>query len=553
MSSIARKRGDKRALHIRSPHRTPTLPMYSRSSRSSWQSRLAGARGGKQRGGGEEGEGADLQARPQDTRLSTSGYSFPKAELHPSELDRIKRELTVSPVVPGGPSGGPPPPSFELWMEGPTRLYVPKFYGLSRFGPPARLTIPEGAPIDVSFTGGLRAEQMEPVAAFMRAADDPAAMGGILSLPCGSGKTVIALHILAALGRKTLIVVHKDFLLQQWKERMETFLPTARVGTVKAKTIDVRDKDVVIASLQSLSMKTYAPDLFSDIGLLIIDEVHRTGTEVFSRALGKVNVRRSLGLSATVKRKDGMTKVFEWYIGRVAFAVSKREDSVDVVMQPFYDRAEEYSEEPCGFGGRVNVSRMINNVTAFAPRTALITSFILDLLDEQPGRRVLVLSDRKLHLEDIARGLVEAQGRTSNTPPVTAGMYVGGMKPDALAASQTRRVILATFSFASEGFDVPGLDTLVLASPKSDIEQSVGRILRQKAEDRLHRPLILDVVDDFSVFKGQAKKRRAFYAKHGYSIHPTIASLGTCSSDTNAEDVHPCDHPTSPGPYECLV
>lgn len=462
------------------------------------------------------------------TRLSSSGYSFPRSAVSDQDLQVLTKALTVTPIVPAAPT--PPSslgsqstsPSFRLWLESPQRIYVPKYFGLSNFGLPGKVTIPEGEEISLTFNGSIRAEQETAVQAYMSAVRDPLQMGGILSLPCGSGKTVIALHILAMIGRKAMIVVHKDFLLQQWRERIDEFLPGARIGTVKAQKIDVEDKDIIIASLQSLSMKTYPEDLFKDVGFLIIDEVHRTGTEVFSRALHKVNVKRSLGLSATVKRKDGMSKVFEWFIGRVVYAAGKRSDEVAVWMRPFCDPCPGYCEEPMAYGGKLNLSRMINNITEFRPRIEVIVDFIVEAIERDPGRRVLVLSDRKKHLRDIQANLRERlslDNESGNKPSnITSGMYVGSMKPTELAESQGCDVILATFSFASEGFDVPGLDTLVLASPKTDIEQSVGRILRQKAADRKNIPLIFDVLDDFSVFRAQAKKRLTFYKKHRYNI-----------------------------------
>jgi hypothetical protein len=377
---------------------------------------------------------------PSDTRLSAKGYSFLKDSLNPAHLKAIQKELTVTPEQMGGPSYGPVTPSFSLWMESATRLYVPKVYGLSRFGTPERSTISEGAIISLSFKGSLRPEQLEPVRAFMEEAHDPKRMGGILSLPCGSGKTVIALHILAAMSKKTLIVVHKDFLLQQWRDRICDFLLRAKVGTIKAKVLDVEDKDIVIASLQSLSMKDYAPHIFEDIGLLIIDEVHRTGTDVFSRALHKTNVRHALGLSATVQRKDGMTKVFTWLLGEVLYSVKSRNDEVDVIIKRFYSEDDVYSEEPQGYDGKPNTSRMINNVTGYMPRTTMLARCVAGILQHSPGRRVLVLSDRKKHLSDVAAA-VERESHSQGN--ISTGFYIGGMKADALAASQEKDVILA--------------------------------------------------------------------------------------------------------------
>ena len=92
------------------------------------------------------------------------------------------------------------------------------------------------------------------------------------------------------------------------------------------------------------------------------------------------------------------------------------------------------------------------------------------------------------------------------------------MKPQALRDAQEKNVILGTFSMASEGMDIPKLNTMILASPKSDIVQSVGRILRQKKETRKFTPLIIDIDDDFSTFKNQSKKRLAYYNKCKYDI-----------------------------------
>jgi superfamily II DNA or RNA helicase len=209
-----------------------------------------------------------------------------------------------------------------------------------------------------------------------------------------------------------------------------------------------------------------------------------------------------------------MSKVFSWYIGNVVYALqSKADNAVRVVMKRFMDYDDSYSEEPESYGGSLNTSRMINNITRFEPRTVMIVQLLLDIMRVTPSRRSLILSDRLDHLDDMKKKIT-----TFSDGKVTCGMYVGGMKARDLAESEKRQVILATFNFASEGFDVPGLDTLVLASPKTDIEQSIGRILRQKAADRINVPLVLDIVDAFSVFEGQAKKRKTFYNKRGYSL-----------------------------------
>lgn len=322
----------------------------------------------------------------------------------------------------------------------------------------------------------------------------------------------MALHLIVELGVKTMVIVHKDFLLNQWRDRIAEFIPAARVGIIKAKKIEVDDMDVVLASVQSLSMKDYDDDvIFKGIGFMIVDETHRIGSEVFSRALNKHVFRYSLGISATVQRKDGMTKAIVHFLGDILFKGKRREDDVLVVQKRFEDESPVYRrEERIGASGNPNVSRMINNITEFPPRNRAIVDSIKYAIDKEPGRRVLILSDRKAQLSALKEGL-DAMG-------ITAGFYIGGMKPAALAESETKQVMCATFSFAAEGMDVPHLDTLVLASPKSDIEQSVGRILRLKAEHRERKPIVIDFVDTFSLFDRQGGKRRSFYLKFKYRI-----------------------------------
>ena len=463
----------------------------------------------------------NLTSAMQICGISSRGYWLDKSTLTEDCLEEMRNELTMTPVntsgmpkPPGAPSG-----TFSIYRESPSRIYVPKYFGLSRFGLPpiSNVTMEEGHDIPHEhrrFTGMLRDEQNAPIEAYINAARDPNRMGGILSLPCGFGKTVAALYIISVLSKRTLIIVHKDFLLNQWRDRIAEFLPDMTVGLVKAKTIDVDGKDIVLASLQSLSMKDYEPALFQGIGMLIIDECHRVGTEVFSRALQKTNFRYSLGISATVTRKDGMTKAFVHFLGDILFKGKRRKDTVNVVQRIFFDANPSYSREvSINFGGmsKPNVSRMINNITEFAPRTAAVVEVIRSALEKEPGRKVLVMSDRKRQLRDVYSGL--------DALSIISGFYWGGMKAADLALSEGKTVMLATFSYAAEGMDVPDLDTLVMASPKSDIEQSVGRILRQKAGSRVRTPLIFDFVDKFSLFERQGAKRAKYYAAQGYNIN----------------------------------
>ena len=123
------------------------------------------------------------------------------------------------------------------------------------------------------------------------------------------------------------------------------------------------------------------------------------------------------------------------------------------------------------------------------------------------------LSDRLKHLERL---FLKVKNHSVWDGSPSLGYYKGGMSEKELKNSESKQVILGTYKMASEGMDIPHLDTLFLISPKSDIEQSVGRILRLKVADRVNVPRVVDISDTFSMFRNQESKRLAFYKKNKY-------------------------------------
>ena len=130
--------------------------------------------------------------------------------------------------------------------------------------------------------------------------------------------------IISMLKKKTIVVVHKDFLMTQWRDRILQFLPEARIGKIQQNTIDIEDKDIVLSMVQSLSMKEYDEDTFNSFGLAVFDECHHLGAEVFHKSMAKVSSKYMLGLSATPDRKDGLRKVFEWFIGPIVYMTKEK-------------------------------------------------------------------------------------------------------------------------------------------------------------------------------------------------------------------------------------
>lgn len=468
-----------------------------------------------------------------ETFLTNRGYAILKKN-NEDTVAFLKNALTVCPKF--NPSTVNKPTSFCIYRESETKLYIPKFYGLQNYGIPSINNINDGITVDgLDFNGEIREQQKEPVKCFLKAINDPTKLGGIISLPCGYGKTIIALYIASIIKRKTLVICHKEFLGNQWKDRIAEFLPKAKIGLIKQNKILVNDKDIVIASLQSIAMRDYDKNIFKDFGFVIFDEAHHLSAEVFSQCLPKTTCKRMLGLSATLKRKDGLTKVFEWYLGEPVYEVKRDDNDLKVIIKRYYDPCEEYSkEERMNWSGKLNFAKMINNICDFPPRNYMIIDTIKDILKNEPKRQVLVLSERRNQLVTLENIL-----KMANITSI--GFYVGGMKQEQLDRSAEKRIILGTFQLAQEGMDVPTLNTLILASPVSSIEQAIGRIQRQQKSVRLYTPLVIDILDEFSIFEGQGKKRRAFYVKNKYDMKDKTLEKQESSENVKYDFVYDSD------------
>ena len=164
---------------------------------------------------------------------------------------------------------------------------------------------------------------------------------------------------------------------------------------------------------------------------------------------------------------------------------------------------------------------MINCVAEYEPRQQYVVDKLFAILEKEPSRNVIMLSDRRKHLEDIQKLITKQCELLGNE----TGLYIGGMKNEILEKAKEKQIILGTYNMVSEGFDLPKLDTLFLLTSKGDVQQSVGRIQRKhEYTENDNIPLIVDIVDNFSIFENQLKKRKAFYKKMNYTIFETISS-----------------------------
>ena len=447
-----------------------------------------------------------------NTNLGNRGYSIIKSELTDSQVENLKKMLMAKPVVMGGVMYiGAGDQEFPIYRESSKKIYMPRYFGETHFGPAKEVTLPEGVDISLEFAGGLRENQIPVVNAYMEKVGALQNGGGLLELECAAGKTVLSLYLISQLKKKTLVIVNKEFLLNQWIERISQFLPNARVGRIQGQVIDIENKDIVIGMLQSLSMKDYPTSTFESFGVTIIDEVHHISSEVFSCALFKIVTKYMIGLSATMERKDGTTYVFKMFLGEVVYkSIRQEEHSVKVRGIEFKTADEDFNSVEYDFRGNPQFSKMISKLCDYHRRSDFIVRVVADLIEENPDKQIMVIGHNRSLLEYLYDAITH-----SNIASV--GYYVGGMKQQALQESESKKIILASYAMAQEGLDIKTLSTLVMITPKTDIIQTVGRILRVKHST----PIIVDIIDSHEPFQNQWKKRRAYYKKCNYSIKMT--------------------------------
>ena len=441
------------------------------------------------------------------TILTKDGYLLKKENFSNSELMDVRKELTVKPcnTFLMGKSIKIEDITFEVFKETNDYLSIPKFFGLLKFGKPDENDEIIGEKVTIPFKGSLRPNQEDIVNQTLDHLDKKD--GGGICVGCGSGKTVMAINIAHKLGLKTLVIVHKSFLLNQWKERFEQF-SDVRIGIVQQNKSECDDKDVVIGMLQSIAKEKYDFGLFRDFGLVIFDEAHHAPSKFFSKALPVIACKKTLFLTATPKRSDGLEKILYWYFGDIIYkSPPEKNDNVLVKIYKYNITHNKFREAFMPFTGEINRPKTLNRIVKLSKRNKFILTLIKEILVEN-GRKILLLSDRIEHLEKLKEKLDKEN--------IFADFYVGGMSQAKLDKATEATVILASYGMAAEALDIPSLNTLIMATPRRSIEQSVGRILR--AKHNLVQPLIIDIVDQLPSLDRQGIHRRKFYKKLKYQI-----------------------------------
>jgi len=351
--------------------------------------------------------------------------------------------------------------------------------------------------IPMQFNGSLREEQKHLATKVIDVLRNDGA--STMVMRTGGGKTVCALFIACELGVKTLVLVHKTFLLNQWLDRIRHFVPGARTSIVSGSRKDTHG-DIVVGMFQTFSRQSI--DIHEDIGLVIVDEAHHVAASTFTQVMLRGSQKYTLGLSATPERKDGLdiSPLTGDYVEHDASHINHVPDMSRVTVYIYKYSCDMYTERPpVTRFGTVNYSSMVGKLVGNEQRTRYICSLIRTIT-----KPCLILTHRRSHVNDIVTILreyeLDALEFTPGTREVPNSMFV-----------------ISTYQYASEGFDRKDLECLVMATPCKTTTQAIGRICRNM-EKIQHEPLVLDIQDQWSIFISSGAKRRHEYRESKYTV-----------------------------------
>jgi superfamily II DNA or RNA helicase len=372
-----------------------------------------------------------------------------------------------------------------------------------------------GTQLRTCFLGTLTKEQRAAVDALM--AHDT----GVLAATTAFGKTVVACNLIAERNTNTLVLVHRQQLLDQWVARLRAFLDIEpdRIGVIRGGR--KRPTGVIdVATVQSLVRKGEVSDLVGDYGHLVVDECHHLSAVSFEAVARAAKAKYVLGLSATVTRKDGHHPIIFMQCGPIRYRVDARKQAAArpfshrVVVKRTAFRAERQQSDAL-----VAIQDLYGLLHRDAARNDMIFDDILSALEA--GRSPVVITERKDHLQAIAERLTKF---AKNVIVLKGGM---GAKQrhqvtEALASvpDGEERIIVATGRYLGEGFDDTRLDTLFLTMPiswRGTLAQYAGRLHRLHAAKR--EVVIYDYVDAAEpLLAKMARRREAGYRSLGYEL-----------------------------------
>ena len=393
---------------------------------------------------------------------------------------------------------------------------VPKFFGLSAFGPAMHDMRAEGHMLTSTWNDSvqLRPEQLQGLA------NTHATLkvwgGAFFVADCGFGKSVVIARLVHEVGRKAIIVVPRLTLVQQMLQDLggapserKSLLTGCKVRVLQGswdKCKDtLADADIVVASLDSLAQFKYPQAWWEMFGLVVFDEAHHMAAKTLSAILPHVPCKRIVGFSATPNRKDGLEPVLFWLLGPTSFVFQRLPSVTGKRGTVHVQRVRgEVVEDVFRWGGKLAFAEMLNAIAANETRNARLVALAKDLVKTR-GKVLLITAFRE-HCDVLADAL-RAE---------TQVLVLHGGSKKRKREEEDAKCIVATYGLLEEGFDDADLDTVILCTPRSTVQQTVGRIERTKEGKAV--PLVVDVVDINSIFFAMWQKRKKFYMSRGFQL-----------------------------------
>jgi superfamily II DNA or RNA helicase len=378
--------------------------------------------------------------------------------------------------------------------------------------------------LKAEFTGELTASQAEAVKQ-IRKSDI-----GILMAPPGSGKTVMACALIAERKVSTLVLIHRQPLMEQWRERISTFLgiPPKEIGNLSGAKKKMTGK-LDLAMLQSLKNIEDLTEIAQSYSQIIIDECHHIPATSFEDILKQLPARYVVGLTATPYRKDGLEKILFQQCGPIRHEL---QDSEGLALKKLVTIHETGFRVPSEIGDKPAYHELIHHLTADIKRNELIARHTIESLNA--NRFPLLISDRKEHLDVLALIIGETVATTGVEIVRLDGDLTSKQRKQAIERlhairSEGRKVLLmSSASLIGEGFDLPALDTMILATPLS----FEGRMIQYAG--RIHRSVegktevqMIDYVDfSNAMLVKMYRNRIKAYRQMGYFISEPNKVMG---------------------------
>ncbi len=366
----------------------------------------------------------------------------------------------------------------SLYTETGTCLRLPRNYPVPWLsGEPTRearlssvVRVPDYESQEVRFLSSLRDSQKGDVF-------DAFSGEGIVSLPCGRGKTVLTLaSVIHNAEFPVLVVVHTEVLLNQWREEilLHTSIKSEDIGSIRGSVVDIENKPITLAILNSVSLKKHPEWVYRYFKRVVFDEVHKCGAEKLGAAVPRFLGKR-LGLSATWERKDRMHLLYLHHIGPLLYEDRTNDLSADVYLQETGVTYKEPRNVPAKIKKAILVNRLAKNKSR--------NKFIVEQVEKAAasGRTVLVIGERRDHLLSLARetkhpsvGVLLGITETSKAKKLAAQAENDRVRKEA-------KVIYAISQVADTGFSRADLSAVFVLFPFSDtgkFTQTIGRELR---------------------------------------------------------------------------